>query len=471
MAEAGERLAAVAAGPGPDCQHWDWRTGAAPAVLGGRWIVAWGGDYPGAPFGFSMAPGDVHDWWRGADPRTRHPLAPLVDAWQRLAPVPAEWDARQWRNVPAPVVGTRHVWDSHPAAPPADQPRFEVAYLPTLDPDADSRLPLAMLDLFTAAASRGSGGPVPVPARIGWEVVLALDSAARIGGPARLDCTLADLHRRVYPATPRWQKRHGPAMVRGLFNLDAARVRWRGDATGGLYPLVEVYRLPTQPLPAERAVFLSHLSPGSQQGPQADSELLRRLAVASARQHRMMLSAYCLWDRYGTVNGRLIAPTRPQVVRRDGAVYVVDAAGKVVTDRGAPTRRATHRRAVQTGAREANPEADRYPWLADRKAHDRRGVRGRRLRWPCCGCCSLPRETRCRRWRPTGGACPETTIGRCRCPRWTARYRPCRHADRPGALAAPTWRRGCCRAGGPPGAGAGRRRRGCPGASARLDRG
>ena len=70
----------------------------------------------------------------------------------------------------------------------------------------------------------------------------------------------------VYPATPRWQKRHGPDLVRGLFNLDVARVRWRGDATGGLYPLVEVYRLPSQPDKAEPVVFLSHLPPGSQQG-------------------------------------------------------------------------------------------------------------------------------------------------------------------------------------------------------------
>ena len=203
-------------------------------------------------------------WLAAAEPRPLHPLAPLVDAWQRR-PSLETWTERQYRNVPAPLAATDHVvpaqddrpgadhlpfdWDALHAAPP-DQPRFEVAYLPTLDPDADSLLPLAMLDLFTSAASRGYGGPVPVPARIGWEVVLALDAAARRGGPAQLNCTLADLHQMVYPATPRWQKRHGPDLVRGLFNLDVARVRWRGDATGGLYPLVEVYRLPSQTRPS-----------------------------------------------------------------------------------------------------------------------------------------------------------------------------------------------------------------------------
>ena len=223
-----------------------------------------------------------------------------------------------------------------------------------------------MLELFTAAASRGSGGPVPVPARIGWEVVIALDATARTGGAARLDCTLDDLHRMVYPATSRWERRKGPRLVRGLFNLDAARVRWRGDATGGLYPLVEVYRLPTRTTPDEPVLFLSHLPPGSQQGPQADSLLLRHLAAASARQHRIMLAGYCLFDKYGTAKGRLIAPTLP-VVRRDPAGYVVDARSRVATEKGgAPTRRATHPLAVQTGERERNPAADSYPWLAGR---------------------------------------------------------------------------------------------------------
>ena len=74
----------------------------------------------------------------------------------------------------------------------------------------------------------------------------------------------------------------------------------------------------------------------------------------------------CLWDAYGTAKGRLIAPTLP-VVKRNKAGYAVSVRGKVLTEHGAPTRRATHPRAVQTGDREPNPEAVRaYPWLTDR---------------------------------------------------------------------------------------------------------
>ena len=322
----------------------------------------------------------AHRLWRDAG--GRHPLAPLVVNWQEYAPMPAPWDERQHTNLPAPLAQTRYVvparelrdgqaalpfdFDALQAVAPPDQPRFEVGYLPTLKP-APSLLPLALLDVFSSAASRGRGGPVPVPARIGWEVLVALggNDRERIGGPALLDCTLIDLFSMVYPATPRWQNAKGDTLLRGLFNLDAARVRWRGDAGGGLYPLVEVYRLPTSARPGEPLAFLSHLPPGSRQGPQVDRMVLRILAAKSARLHRMMLVAYCLYDRYGTVNGRLIAPTRP-VVDRHAAGYIVDTRGKVVTERGVPTRRATHRRAVQTGERERNPETDRYPWLEGR---------------------------------------------------------------------------------------------------------
>ena len=345
--------------------------------LAASWLF--GEEDPG-PVGVEWVTARVHAAWKAAPGQPLHPLAPLVAAWQGR-PLPAPWDERQHVNLPGPLTRTRYVvparelrdgqaalpfdWDAL-ATPPPDQPRFEVGYLPTLEP-APSLLPRALLDVFSAAASRGRGGPVPVPARIGWEVLVALggDARERIGGPAILDCTLADLHSMVYPNTARWRKANGPALLRGLVNLDAARVRWRGDERGGLYPLVEVYRLPTNARPDELLAFLSHLPPGSRQGPQVDRLVLRILAAISARQHRLMLVAYCLFDQFGTVNGRLIAPTRP-VVHRDAAGYVIDVRGKLIPERGAPTRRATHRRAVQTGERERNPERDRYPWLDGR---------------------------------------------------------------------------------------------------------
>ena len=57
--------------------------------------------------------------------------------------------------------------------------------------------------------------------------MLAAPSGSETGAEAA--CTaLADLHNMVYPNTARWRKANGPALLRGLVNLDAARVRWRG---------------------------------------------------------------------------------------------------------------------------------------------------------------------------------------------------------------------------------------------------
>ena len=58
-----------------------------------------------------------------------------------------------------------------------------------------------------------------------------------------------------------------------------------------------------------------------------------------------MVTGYCLWDRYGTVNGRLVPLTVPAKVRIDAAVSVT---GRVLTDHnGRPSRSTTHPKAVQ----------------------------------------------------------------------------------------------------------------------------
>ena len=302
----------------------------------------------------------------------------LADGW-RHRPRNRDWDNRQIVNVPQPWTDTKarrpddddaqaHLPFDFALPPlPVDEPRFVVGYLPTLEP-ADTRLPTALMDLFGKVASPGYGGPVPLLARIGWEVLVALSDEDRGAGPALLNIMLADLHQMVYPQTKGWRATTGRRLVNSIRDLDKRRLRWRGDARGGTYPMVEVYRLPSVVAKDEAVTFLSHIPPGGNQGPQVDKLLLRKLAAKSWRLHRVMLAAYMLIDQYGTVKGRLIDPTLPVVRREKGTGYVLDAKGRLVTEtkgrhKGQVTRRATHPLAVQTGERERNPEADRYPWL------------------------------------------------------------------------------------------------------------
>ena len=325
----------------------------------------------------------VHAAWAAKAVRPRHPLAPIVAAWQHHTPVSSDWDTRQHANLPGPLTRTRHVvaardladedskarlpfdWDAYATPAPPDAPRFEVGYLPTLEP-GPSVLPLALLDTFTGGAGRGRGGPVPVPERLLWETILAVPPANRAHA-AELRATLGALARKVWPAS-RWdESKHGPALLRALDYLDTRAIRWRADGQDhdGVR-VFTVWRLPQETAFDTEVTLIASLPPvGSHQGPQVDRLALRTLAARSARQHRAMACAACLWDAYATIKGRMVAPTLP-VVERNPAGYVLDTRGRVVSEHGAPTRRATHRNAVQTGAREPNPEADRYPWLDDR---------------------------------------------------------------------------------------------------------
>ena len=225
-AETAELLAA-AYPHGGTRQRWAWFTmqhpDGAPAPFAALMSMS-------APPSLRMATVDVvHAGWCDLpEPRPRHPLAPAIDAWQRTAPVPVGADERRHQNVPAALAWTRHMILHHlpfdeadlTQAPPADAARFEVAHLPYLEPAA-SRLPWAVLDLLDFGASRGRNGPVPVPTRVGWELVLMPEPGAWHAEQATVTPTLGALYARVSPATKYVATRHGPLLYQAA--------RWLND--------------------------------------------------------------------------------------------------------------------------------------------------------------------------------------------------------------------------------------------------
>ena len=318
----------------------------------------------------------VHGLWceYGPSAESSHLLIPLVAAWQELAPVPTCWDGRDHPVLPAPLATVRHVrpvsgdqahlpfdWDALGAVA-IDDPDDQ-AWLPGLEPSSSPLVPALPLVLWDGSGglSMAQGRGAPLALRLWIEALLAVPSGDRHWHATRVTCTLRDLLAGLWPNGSYRRGKDLPKLMSGLRLVDQARIPWENGRY--LWRAVSLTSVPASPALDDRIVFDVSLPPGSGQGPLIHRPTLRRYGVESAPAYRAYLSLCWYWDRYGTVNGSMIGATRPEV-RRDRAGYVLDARGKVVTEHGQPTRRATHLKAVHTGKREPNPAATQYPVLS-----------------------------------------------------------------------------------------------------------
>ena len=314
--------------------------------------------------------------------RPRAPLFTLVAAW----PVDVDADERRNPNIPGPLAWTLNVirrrGDDQPhlpfddaemvQVPPADVARFEVPHhLPWLEPPA-SKLPWAVLNLLDFGASRGHNGPVPVPTRVGWELLLHPKPGDWHAEQATVTPTIGALAAHVWPTTDYKATKHGPLMyqaARWLNDPDNATWFRRNERSRAIL-VVTFFAPPVAPYHKDDKIGAHVVLPdgGRKVGPQYDAHLRRVLAASSYRQHRVYLAAVCLFDRHATVRGYLVQRTLP-VVERNEAGYVLRADGTIATEKdGRPSRRATHRLAVHVGGREPNPAAEAaYSWL---EGHD-----------------------------------------------------------------------------------------------------
>ena len=101
----------------PECPPSAWDEVTAAELAHGPGAVAWlsnvadvltaaNAPLRGGTFVLEHALADCSRQWRRMPAtRPRHPGAPLVDAWQRLAPVPAKWDQRPHPVLPGTLAG------------------------------------------------------------------------------------------------------------------------------------------------------------------------------------------------------------------------------------------------------------------------------------------------------------------------------------------------------------------------------
>ena len=98
-------------------------------------------------------------------------------------------------------------------------------------------------------------------------------------------------------------------------------------------------------------------------GMMVEKNVVRLLGKKSSARFNAYLTACWIFDRYGTVSGKIIDPTMPED-RRNNRGELVDPSGKPVVDsRGKRVTKAKTAEAARQLDRKANPDRDRYPIL------------------------------------------------------------------------------------------------------------
>lgn len=201
--------------------------------------------------------------------------------------------------------------------------------------------------------------------RIFFEAMMALRPSQR---RADLMFRLGDLIEYLYPNGKFNWTNQMPHIERALAVLhNSATIPWIDDQ-GSLRQWRPVSVRAPIPSDATRdtPVFLDVvMPPDAKRGYMLIKRIHRMVGMKSAAQWNTYHVACYLWDRYGTVKGKLVDPTRPIEIR-DDQNRLTDASRKpLVTRNGKEIKSPYHTEAIAQLEREPNPDAiKRYPILS-----------------------------------------------------------------------------------------------------------
>ena len=319
---------------------------------------------------------EIHVAWE-ARPGAKHPLGPLVRAWQQR-PIDVNPDTREIGIMPKPAASIRSMHETGRLfanlprqAKPGRVETHEDMFnnLPELKANPNEIVPSLPLILFDAAGGKSTqpGRGAPLALRLFVETMLSTDRALRNGGRAqRLAITLDDLIELLWPNGWTGPGRDAAKLERAIWLVDNAFVPWsKPDGTsGGMWKMVSVRNVPDMRNRKSALIMEIDMPPGSHVGPMVHRPTLRKWGVDSAPAYRLALSLAYIWNERLTANGRRIPPRIPEV-RRNNAGYILDATGNIITAKGKPATHWSTRGAIQTGKYLRNEHLDRLPALTD----------------------------------------------------------------------------------------------------------
>ena len=317
----------------------------------------------------------LHDVWKEhGHSKGEHPLYPIVREWAKTKSA-KHITPEQDRKYPIavlkhPIGSVRELTFTEKDVGQVFQTpeRVEQAQL-KLDIGEKSKLPSIMpLEVVQTVniKTQTRSGAVSHELRLFFEAMMALQPNQY---RADLMFRLGDLINYLYPNSKFNWTYQFPHIERALNLLNSnATVPWIDD-TGSLRRWRPVsVRSPVSIQEANRDTpifFDVALPPDAQQGHIVHKEIHRLLGMKSAAKWNAYHVACYLWDKYGTVKGKLIDPTRP-VERRNTENRLVDADGRALVNRnGREIKSVYHPEAVKQLDREDNPDTiKRYPVLS-----------------------------------------------------------------------------------------------------------
>ena len=316
--------------------------------------------------------------WNKLGPKSEQqfPLSPLVRAWLQNKGQTYAISRRPQLIIPTQAARHQAIIPGIAPSQTPETPGFVPApvmeeYLPGLEPEP-TPIPglLALYDKFTAPADgRHVASQDNIHFRIFLMALVTTPLEARNGQLQETDITIRamiDEWLGWSPKTYRPQKatsggalRRAMARVRDMYIPIPRRDRKPGPS-GWQFPIM-ISELDGFEL-NDHVKLVMRIPQGNAVGPSVDRQILKKLGMTSGPAYRMYLNLCCDWDYYGGRNGKLIRPTRPEVLRADGG-QVVDSEGRIVTSNTRQPIFSPHDpRAIRTGRRELNPARERYPF-------------------------------------------------------------------------------------------------------------
>ena len=326
----------------------------------------------------------IHRAWKEVReyvPGISHPLVPIVRAWlqdQTAKRITTEYDRKHSvgiierehmgsirdvieRSAHSTSDEIREIKGVRAGAPDTSQIEIPGLEFPSVLPAV---LPLQAVRIHDSMETTKRGA-VAMPIRLFFEAIMALEPHE---AQADIRIQLGDLLQYLNPDGKYHRTNHLPYVLQGLENLYWLRIPYRSDPDN---PATEVDWIPVLPrtVPNEKSgndasiILEVKLPPDVRSGMMVEKEILRQLGKHSSARFNAYLTACWLFDKYGTVKGKLIDPTKP-IENRDADGHLTDKKGeKIVNSRGKPIVNLYHSDAIRNLAREQNPAREKYPIL------------------------------------------------------------------------------------------------------------